>query len=125
VIFTRGAVEQMSREELQGVFAHALAHILHGDVRPAFMLGEFAGGLRGAYDAGLFLLRAPAGTARVLGPARRRRARQALLRAAGAVLAGAGSLGLLAALSMQAAAGRRRALRADATAIRITRVPEA
>jgi Zn-dependent protease with chaperone function len=125
VIFTRGAVEQMSREELQGVFAHALAHILHGDVRPAFMLGEFAGGLRGAYDAGLFLLRAPAGTARVLGPARRRRARQALLRAAGAVLAGAGSLGLLAALSMQAGAGRRRALRADATAIRITRVPEA
>ena len=125
IIFTRGAVEQMSREELQGVFAHALAHILHGDVRPAFTLGEFAGGLRGAYDSGLVLLRAPAGAARAQGPASRRRARQGLLRAAGALLAGAGSLGLLAALSMQAGAGRRRALRADATAIRITRVPEA
>ncbi|GAA4413297.1 hypothetical protein GCM10023089_30880 [Quisquiliibacterium transsilvanicum] len=125
VIFTRGAVEQMSREELQGVFAHVLAHILHGDVRPAFALGEFAGGLRSAYDAGLVLLRTPAGAARAQGPARRRRARQGLLRAVGLLLAGAGSLGMLAALSMQAGAARRRALRADATAIRITRVPEA
>ena len=125
VIFTRGALEQMSREELQGVFAHALAQILHGDVRPAFALAELAGGLRSACDAGLGLLLAPSAAARALRPSGRRRGREALRRAAGALLAAAGGPGWIASLSLQAGAGRRRALRADATAIRITRVPEA
>lgn len=30
---TRGAVEQLSRDELQGVIAHEFSHILHGDMR--------------------------------------------------------------------------------------------
>ena len=30
---TRGAIEKLSRDELQGVIAHEFSHILHGDMR--------------------------------------------------------------------------------------------
>ena len=30
---TRGAVEKLNREELQGVIAHEFSHILHGDMK--------------------------------------------------------------------------------------------
>lgn len=126
VVFTRGALDAMSREELQGVFAHAFAHILHGDVRPALRLCAIAGGLRDAYDLGRVLLEAPT----VRSPGRLRASTPAgaaaLARgAAGALLVGVGGPGLLAAYAMQAGAARQWSLRADATAIRITRVPEA
>lgn len=37
---TRGAVEQLDRDELQGVIAHEFSHILNGDMRLIFVLWE-------------------------------------------------------------------------------------
>lgn len=120
VIFTRGALDAMTREELQGVFAHALAQVLHGDVHPALRLAVFAGGLQQPFEAGLGLL-----SDRDAAAPAPRGLRRLLRRIAGAALLAAGAPGWLAGRSLQAGAGRLRALRADATAIRLTRVPEA
>src|SRR5690606_5389400 len=35
---TRGAVNQLSREELQGVIAHEFSHVLNGDMRLSIRL---------------------------------------------------------------------------------------
>src|SRR5438552_3141318 len=44
VIVTRGALEQLNRDELQGVVAHEFSHILNGDMRlNIHLLGVIAG----------------------------------------------------------------------------------
>src|SRR5690606_11168376 len=41
---TRGAVQQLSREELQGVIAHEFSHVLNGDMRMSIrMMGILYG----------------------------------------------------------------------------------
>jgi heat shock protein HtpX len=46
VIVTRGALERLTREELQGVVAHELSHIQHGDTRLNMQLVGMVWGLQ-------------------------------------------------------------------------------
>lgn len=45
VVVTRGALELLTREELQGIVAHEFSHIVHGDVRFNIRLAAYIAGL--------------------------------------------------------------------------------
>lgn len=52
VAVTRGAIEQLDRDELQGVIAHEFSHILNGDARINLRLLVFLTGLMGIHVLG-------------------------------------------------------------------------
>ncbi|MCX7869756.1 MAG: M48 family metalloprotease, partial [Terrimicrobiaceae bacterium] len=54
---TRGAVERLSRDELQGVIAHEFSHLLHGDMRLNVRLIGVLHGILCIALAGALLLR--------------------------------------------------------------------
>jgi len=56
VIVTRGALRRLNRDELQGVFAHEYAHVLHGDVRLNLTLTAYVYGILIVHQFGRALL---------------------------------------------------------------------
>lgn len=114
VAVTRGAVERLSRDELQGVVAHEFSHILNGDMRLNIRLMGWLFGLLAIGTVGRFILRAMP-----------RRGREAgLLLALGAAMLVLGYLGLFLGRLIQAAVARQREWLADASAVQFTRNPE-
>lgn len=109
VAVTRGALERLSREELQGVVAHEFSHLVHGDTRLNMRLVGFVWGLQMVFMFGRQLStpdergRRPAGTL------------------FGWALVAVGSLGWLAGRLLQAAMSRQREYLADASAVQFTR----
>ena len=120
---TKGAVEQLSRDELQGVIAHEFSHILNGDMRLNIRLIGLLHGILIIGMLGYFLLRMTA-----FSGYRRRRSRQdnsALpLLALGAGLMAVGFFGTLFGNLIKAAVSRQREFLADAAAVQFTRQPE-
>jgi len=135
VIVTRGALAALEREELQGVVAHEMSHVLNGDVRlNTWMIGLLAG-LVSVGALGGFLLAGndPEGE----GP---RATRMLMARAAlgmpfallggialfllGIALAILGAAGLVFARLIKATVSREREFLADASAVQFTRNPE-
>jgi Zn-dependent protease with chaperone function len=119
VVVTRGALVRLSRDELQGVLAHEVSHIVNGDVRlNTRLLGMNYGLQRVALLGRSMLSRAlrAAGTMRGLDSV------LALpLALTGAIVLAVGALGELAALAIQAGIGRQREYFADAQAVDFTR----
>lgn len=109
VAVTRGALERLTRAELQGVVAHEFSHLLHGDTRLNMRLIGLVWGLQMIWGLGRSLW-----TPDELG---RRRA-GALL---GLGLMAVGSLGWAAGRLLQAAVSRQREFLADASAVKYTR----
>ena len=56
VAVTRGAVDRLSRDELQGVVAHELSHVLNGDARLNLQLLALIGGITALAAMGRFLV---------------------------------------------------------------------
>jgi Zn-dependent protease with chaperone function len=111
VAVTRGALERLTREQLQGVLAHEIAHVVNGDVRLNTRLAGLSYGLERVAALGRMLrYRASARG----GPG-------APLALAGAVLSAAGAIGELAARAVRAGMGRQREFFADAQAVELTR----
>ncbi|MDO4568901.1 MAG: M48 family metallopeptidase [Planctomycetia bacterium] len=54
---TRGALDLLKRDELQGVIAHEFSHILNGDMRINFRLIGLLHGILAIYFTGLLLIR--------------------------------------------------------------------
>ena len=117
VCVSAGALKKLSRSELQGVVAHEMAHLRHGDVALSRVLASALFGLMCIALLGkLFLAGAAAGG--------RSRSRNG---ASGAMLMGAiglgmmlaGAIGWLAAAVLDAATSRQMELRADADAVRM------
>ena len=105
IALSRGALEQLDRNELQGVVAHEFAHIANGDIRLNLRLASAVHGLVFLSEAGRFLM----GTGRigfVLGRARSsgsdRKGGMPQLMLVGVALWLLGSLGGLGALSVPA-----------------------
>jgi len=125
VIVTRGALSRLSRDELQAVYAHEFAHILHGDARTHLRLAAAASGLLLPFQFG----RALRDWARPLHSVGRGRIRGGpvakIAFAAGSLVMAAGVPGWVLARLLQAAADRRRDLHADAAAVRLTQLPQA
>lgn len=110
VAVTQGALDRLTRDELQGLVAHEFGHIHQGDLRLNMQLLGLVWGLSLVHGYGLKLLEAD--------EAGRRSAFGLLV---GPVFVAAGLLGWLAGQLLQAAVSRQRELLADASAIQFTR----
>ncbi len=126
VAVTRGALERLTRDELQGVVGHEFSHILNGDMRLNARLMGYVFGLVAVSMTGRLLLRGAAlGGGRRRGPGGRGGASGAgaALLAAGLAIVVLGSIGVLAGRILQAAVSRQREVLADASAVQFTRNP--
>jgi len=118
VTVTRGTLEQLTRDELQGVVAHEFSHIFNGDMRLNVRLLGFLNGILVIGLIGMQLLR---GTGRVRTSRDSRGAWLPLL--VGAGLAAIGYIGVFFARVIKAAVSRQREFLADASAVQYTRNP--
>jgi Zn-dependent protease with chaperone function len=120
---TRGAAEQLTRDELQGVIAHEFSHILNGDMRLNIRLIGLLHGILIIGILGYFLLRMTA-----FSGYRRQRSRQEgnqlPILALGAGLMAVGFFGTFFGNLIKAAVSRQREFLADASAVQFTRQPE-
>jgi len=123
---TRGCIQQLSRDQLQGVIAHEFSHIVHGDMKlnirlTGLIFGIMAIGFIG-YIAfrfiGPVLLHTRSGGKNNSGPAI-----GLGVMVAGLLLMAIGAVGTLAARLIQAAVSRQREFLADAAAVDYTRNP--
>ena len=118
---TRGCVQLLERDELQGVIAHEFSHIFNGDMRLNLRLIMILHGILVIGIAGFHLLRAAA-----YGGHRRRsdKAQSTLpLLALSAGLIAIGYIGSFCGNLIKAAVSRQREFLADASAVQFTRNP--
>ncbi|MBD3236373.1 MAG: M48 family metalloprotease, partial [Candidatus Eisenbacteria bacterium] len=123
VVATRGCVELLSREELQGVIAHEFSHILNGDMRLKLRLIGILFGILVISVIGRGMLHITRFSA---GSSRRGRGGSAVVLAliAGLVLMLIGYIGLFCGRLIKAAVSRQREFLADASAVQFTRNPQ-
>jgi Zn-dependent protease with chaperone function len=112
---TRGTIDTLSREQLQGVIAHEFSHILHGDMRINIRLIGVLHGIMVLGIIGYYLLR---------GGAHSRRSKDS----GGIVFLGIGLMvvgyvGTFFGNLIKAAVSRQREFLADASAVQFTRNP--
>ncbi|MEX2670808.1 MAG: M48 family metallopeptidase [Phycisphaeraceae bacterium] len=122
---TRGAIDHLDRDELQGVIAHEFSHILNGDMRMNIRLTGIIHGLMVIAIIGYGILRS-AFYASAVGSRRSssddgKGKLVALL--IGALLVAIGSVGVLFGRVIKAAVSRQREFLADAAAVQFTRNP--
>ncbi|WP_114649453.1 M48 family metallopeptidase [Pseudothauera hydrothermalis] len=113
VAVTRGALEALSRDELQGVIAHEFSHILNGDMRLNLRLMGVLHGILLLTLIGRILLRGARGSDKGAAP----------LVLMGLVLMVVGYIGVLFGNIIKAAVSRQREYLADAAAVQFTRNP--
>jgi len=116
VVVTKGALERLTRDELQGVMGHEFSHILNGDMRLNIRLLCVIAGIVLIGSAGGFLMRLGSGGHGSRGDIR--------LIFVGLVLWLVGSVGVLAGRVIKAAVSREREFLADASAVQFTRNPD-
>ncbi|MGH8251266.1 MAG: M48 family metallopeptidase [Steroidobacteraceae bacterium] len=120
VAVTRGALQNLNREELQGVIAHEFSHVLNGDMRLSTRLIGWLFGLTVVAIVARFVLRhAPRG-----GGGRKGGAAIAVIFVAALIVLMLGWIGLFFGRLIQAAVSRKREALADASAIQFTRNPQ-
>ena len=122
VIVTQSALEQLTRDELQGVVGHEFSHILNGDMRLNLRLLGLLYGVVFIGQSGQFLLRMA--TAGAIGVAREKQMIHLPQLFAGLLLASVGYAGLLAARFIKAAIAHQREYLADAASLQFTRNPD-
>ncbi|MFP1681077.1 M48 family metalloprotease [Alloalcanivorax sp. C16-1] len=115
LVVTRGALERLSRDELQGVVAHEFSHILNADMRLNLRLLAALAGVLAIGKVGEFLLHAAAGDGHRRG--------LPLFALGGVVLLAIGFAGLFLGRLIKAAISRQRERLADASAVQFTRQP--
>ena len=122
----RGTLEQLNRDELQGVIAHEFSHILNGDMRLSLRMIGILHGIQLIALLGYFLLRSfSMGGSRISSSKDNDRGGvQAVVLAIGLGLLVVGSIGLFFARLIKASVSRQREYLADASAVQFTRNPE-
>ena len=120
--FTRGAVDRLTRDELQGVVAHEFSHVAHGDTRLNIRLACAVAGVMVIALVGRLLLHAAARTPRIRSKKGDPTVGLALV---GVLLLVVGALGAFFGRILQAAVSRQREYLADASAAQYTRNPGA
>jgi len=116
VIVTQGTLENLSRDELQGVVAHEFSHILNGDMRLNVRLLGVIAGIVLIGSIGGFIMRLGRGGSGTRGDIR--------IWLVGLVLWLLGSVGVVAGRLIKSAISRQREFLADASAVQFTRNPE-
>ncbi|MGQ9592640.1 MAG: M48 family metallopeptidase, partial [Planctomycetota bacterium] len=117
VAVTRGTLETLDRDELQGVIAHEFSHILNGDMRLNIRLIGILFGILAIAVTGRFILRSTAGRS-----SRRGKGSGAIV-LLGLALMLIGYIGVVVGRMIQAAVSRQREFLADASAVQFTRNP--
>ncbi len=120
VAVTRGALEELNRDELQGVIAHEFSHILNGDMRLNVRLMGVLFGIIVIGQIGRIMLRSGFGRRRVRISSNNRNGHVAVL-AIGVSLFVLGSIGVMMARLIRAGVSRQREYLADASAVQFTR----
>jgi Zn-dependent protease with chaperone function len=107
---TRGCLEHLNRDELQGVIGHEFSHILNGDMQLNIRLMGLLHGILFIYLTGEFFL-----------DIRSSRSKGFYQVVFGLALMSIGSIGLLCGRMIKAAVSRQREFLADASAVQFTR----
>ncbi|MBI1943244.1 MAG: M48 family metallopeptidase [Betaproteobacteria bacterium] len=116
VAVTRGTLETLNRDELQGVIGHEFSHILNGDMRLNIRMIGVLAGIVFIGSVGQFLMRSQRNV---------RDSRGAMpIFAAGLALLVIGYIGLFFARLIKAAVSRQREFLADASSVQFTRNPD-
>ncbi len=115
VAVSKGALEKLNRDELQGVVAHEFSHILNGDMALNIHLLGYLYGLTSIADAGRIIIRSS-------NRSRNNKNNGAPLFGVGLFLIG--SLGYFFAFLLKAGVSRDRERLADASAVQFTRNPD-
>ncbi len=110
---TRGCIEMLSRDELQGVIGHEFSHVLNGDMRLNLRLIGIIFGLLCLATIGRILLYARSSNSRDKNP----------LPLLGIALIILGGIGVFFGRLIQAAVSRQREFLADASSVQFTRNP--
>jgi Zn-dependent protease with chaperone function len=121
VVVTQGAIEQLSRDELQAVIAHEFSHIINGDIRINLRAVYVLQGIVFLAAIGRFMMQYYSGA----GTDEGRRFFHLPLAAIGVGVFAIGSIGLLFCRIIQAALARERENLADACAVQYTRNADA
>jgi Zn-dependent protease with chaperone function len=117
---TRGCLETLDRDELQGVIAHEFSHILNGDMRLNLRLIGVLQGILVIYLLGRTLLRVTDSSGRSSSSNDKR---NAILMMGLAMLA-IGGIGFICGRLIKSAVSRQREFLADASAVQFTRNPQ-
>jgi Zn-dependent protease with chaperone function len=110
---TRGCIQMLSRDQLQGVIGHEFSHILNGDMRLNLRLIGIIFGLLCIATIGRVLLSTRSGSSRDRNP----------LPIVGLALVVLGAIGVFFGRLIQAAVSRQREFLADASSVQFTRNP--
>jgi len=124
---TRGCLERLNREELQGVIAHEFSHILNGDMKMNMRMIGWVFGLMGISIIGQMLFRGLSYGHYYSRPRSREDNGNQLmmvLLALGVGLMVIGGIGVFFGRLLQSAISRQREYLADASAVQFTRNPE-
>ena len=112
VAVTQGALDYLTRDELQGLVAHELSHIREGDMRLNMRLAGMVSGLEMIFNLGRRMCESGDDGHR------------SFLALPGFAIQATGSLGWLAGRALKAAVSRQREFLADARAVQFTRSPD-
>jgi len=116
VAVTRGTLERLNRDELQGVIAHEFGHVVNGDMRLNIRLMGLLFGILFLTIAGETILRAG-----VFGRPRDEKGGGNPLPLIGIALVAAGWIGVVVGRLIKASVSRKREYLADASAVQFTR----
>ena len=120
---SRGCLEYLDRDELQGVMAHEFSHILNGDMRLNLRLIGILHGILALAIIGWFVLRSMPFSGRSRG-GRNSGGAIAVILVVGVGLLVVGSIGLFFGKLIKSAVSRQREYLADASAVQFTRLPD-
>jgi Zn-dependent protease with chaperone function len=117
VAVTRGTLETLNRDELQGVIGHEFSHILNGDMRLNIRMIGVLAGIVFIGQIGEFLMRSQRSSS-----SNNKGAAPIMLAGLGLLLIG--YIGLFFARLIKAAVSRQREFLADASSVQFTRNPD-
>ena len=117
---TRGCIQQLNRDQLQGVIAHEFSHIFHGDMRMNMRLVALLHGILLLGLIGEFLMRS--NNRRIVRSSRDKSAAGIMLLGLGLFIIG--YVGTFFGNLIKSAVSRQREFLADASAVQFTRNPE-
>jgi len=124
MVVTRGALERLSRDELQGVVGHEFSHVLNGDMRINVRLIAILAGILTLGVLGRLMMRSLGRSSRLRHSSGGRGAQAQLVAfALGLGLFVIGYIGLFFGRLIKAAVSRQREFLADASSVQFTRNP--